>query len=334
MATMINKATLRLAAGEKGSATVMMILVVMCMFVVTILMIDIGHLVFDRIRLQTVVDSCALAAATQQSVGLNEIADLNGSAFDEYNYKARRELKSGKWYTSSHARRAYRYYQKVQTAIEGYRREANMMFAAKARMAAEQIKAINLPGAHLFSIAPAAQQSRLITRYMRVERPVRYKYGRKCYGDKCHWRTVRVNWPTDNPAFYGVHRPFRTRVLPQIGTAYGFDTLDVEWVKTTSDMTYAAYGLSQEVKPFVLGDRLFDLTYLPIASNLPEEYRRYIRKFRKKVTMPKMVAYAAAKPTGGSVGRLLPDYEPILYPLKSLRPSPNLSRSILYKMEH
>jgi hypothetical protein len=70
--------------------------------VMVILAVNIGQLVFDKIRLQYVADSCALAAATVQAAGLNEIADLNNELVNEY-WNLRADLRNGIWCSAGQA---------------------------------------------------------------------------------------------------------------------------------------------------------------------------------------------------------------------------------------
>ena len=91
---------------ENGASVLFVVISLPIMFTLIVLTINIGQMIFDRIRLQTTVDACALAGATRQSIGLNEIADLNLSAEIEFG-NAKKNLEGKSWSGDSSALQGY-----------------------------------------------------------------------------------------------------------------------------------------------------------------------------------------------------------------------------------
>ncbi len=319
---------------NNGSATIYVVFAIPVMITLIILVIDIGQLIFERIRLQTTVDSCALAAATLQTIGLNEIADLNWSAKNEYK-KAKSILGGWPWYNSSHANQAFKFHKKVLDSINSYQRHANLDFANRAEIYAQKVKNHNLPNATLFSIAPSDVRSRLMQQGRREKKTVSYSYyTMTCTGEDCVpvAPTKMYHWP-DNPRRIGAHVTFWPNATLRRMPVSLTRELKVRWRKKTPPMTYAAYGLTQNTKSFILGNRLLDMSRTTLMPAIPKKYRNYINKLRQTVKMPRMTAFAAAKPTGGDVYNCSPEYRPMMFRLNRLRPSP-LIYGYLGKMEH
>jgi len=313
---------------ERGSVTIFITILIPVLLTLIILIADIGQLIFERIRLQTTVDACALSAATVQAVGLNEIADLNHEAFIEY-WKVRRILASGVWYSRSEAQKVVRFYDNVFKALTKYRKEANRRFARQAWDQALQVQVQNLPKATLRRVS-GGSWSQLI-QFREELKDVHYI----CYTASCflcspvptqHW------YDPDIPEFYGRHDGSYSlpgkRTVPLLGN----HEYAVRWRKVTPPVTYAALELRQQSKGFILGNRLFDMTSPLNWRAIPREYQPYIRSLRVRMRMPEMVAYAAAKPTGGDVFNMDPGYQPILTLLRELAPQPQISN--IDQMEH
>jgi hypothetical protein len=280
-----------------------MVLLLPVMVAMLVMVVDIGQLVFERIRLQTTVDACALAAATVQSAGLNEIADLNREAYLEFR-KARRILKSGTWFSYGTARRPIRFFARVLDSIHRYQDMANSYFAALALRAAENTRRLNLPSSRLVAVS-GASNSRL-ARFSTENKGFSYRfYTASC--DECAVPTKHWYYP-DNPAFYGRHDGSYTLMTPRVASVSSYQTYKVRRRKINPPVTYAAFGLMQRTKGFILGN-----------SSLG-------------IRMPPLVAYAAAKPTGGDIYRMKPSYIPMMVQLKRLTPRPGVPD--LARMEH
>lgn len=314
---------------ERGASTIFVVIMMAVFFVFTVLIIDVGQLIFEKIRLQTTVDLCALSAASVQAAGLNEIADLNYDAKLEYR-RAKSDLGGGRWHSYGQARSAFTFHNRVLENIDTYRNRANVVFAAKAHQIAERVKRMNLPGSSLYNVAP--QPSRLISRTQIVRKPVRYSYYLSyCPPDKCSPKSVKFFRTYLNPSRYWLGHSYNRYYIHRKGVSYGSRVVKERWIKATSDQTYAAYGLRQEVKPFILGDLLFDLRNLKLPDGTPQKYKNIIDKYRTRVRMPVLTAYAGAKPNGGDIYDGNAEYRPILYPLNSFHPSPRIPELSSYR---
>ncbi len=288
---------------QKGSSAVFFGFFMPVMLMMIVLIADIGQLIFERIRLQETVDASALAAANIQSIGMNEIADLNRDALLEYQ-KFTTIMTSGIWNDSGQANAAVQFYARVFDAIHRYQDQANRIFAREAHNYAREYVQKNLPGAEL-SIVGNSSVNQLIS-YQTEQLPVTWIY----YASGCsHCGSPVLYWrPPDNPAVIGAHdgRIFagnaRTAPVP------GFKSQKVRRIKRTPPVTYAAYALKQRPKGFILGNRLFE------------------------AIIPEMVAYSSAKPTRGHIYNMDPSYRPILKHLQRHAPFPSIPD--LDKMEH
>lgn len=290
---------------QSGSSAVFFAFFMPVMLMMIVLVADIGQLVFERIRLQQVVDASALAAANIQSIGMNEIADLNNDAQIEYD-KLVAILSLGVWETSQQADAVVDFYAEVFDAIHSYQEEANEHFAQLAKQYAQDYVDVNLPGAELFVIS-GSSEDRLIE-YEVESMTLNWLYyddnGCSGYCETLVWTWTDPDDPSTSGAHFGATPSIADKVVPIPGTA----DQDVLWIKRTPPVTYAAYGLRQKRKGFLLGKDLF------------------------KKLIPEMVAYSSAKPTEGHIYDMDPSYRPILKHLQ--RHSPDPSVPSLDKMEH
>ena len=280
-----------------------MVFLLPVMVAMLIMVVDLGQLVFERIRLQTTVDACALAAATVQSAGLNEIADLNREAYLEFK-KAKRILQSGTWYSYSTAKRPIIFFEEVLSSIHAYQERASGYFASLAVSAAEKTRKMNLPETQLIMVA-GASNSRL-AKFQKERKGFTYRYYtsfcEECEVPAKHW------YSPDDPRFSGSHDGSYTLMTPRMVSLPSCQSYDVRLKKITPPVTYAAFGLSQRTKGFILGNTMLGFK------------------------MPPLVAYAAAKPTGGDIYRMKASYIPMMVQLKKLNPRPGVPQ--LSRMEH
>lgn len=400
--------TKRCLKNENGASVLFILVSLPVMFTLIILTINIGQMIFDRIRLQTTVDACALAGAARQATGLNEIADLNVSAEMEFrNAKKNLEgqswasdpsalkgftaqLKGFKktiaileekikwenkppviavledrkqyfeelvdmmgmlsaglpWFDKSSFEAAYSQHKWALDSINMLRERANRHFAWDSWRFAKEVQRRSLPDAHLFSVARKVAGENLMT-YQQKKKSVRGRW----WTDTCKGMDCIPVWgagyyfPTpprtgldckSGGSFFVPPLPAieaRTvRALPTLRRppiATTTKDLNVRWEKRESAVTFVAYGLTQKAKGLILGRRLFDFRKSSIYSALPASYRRYIRRYFKTVQLPSMTAYAAAKPTGGSVYGQKPQYRPIMVQLNRVPTTVTDSR-----MEH
>lgn len=327
---------------EQGGATLFVMFALPVMVMLLILVIDISDLVLQRIRLQTTVDACALAAAARQATGLNEIADLNRSAEEEFR-KAVANLRALTWVNAAAGRQAYNFHRRCLYWVNKYRQDANRFFAADAERYAQSVKNHTMPETNLVNeLRGYHYPDNELMQPMRTDRrEVQWRY----YASWCKKCINVASWYTGLPdpvAMYtGVHKTYRPSVINRTMPMPGAGFFDVLWQKSSSQMTYVLYRLEQEAKPLILGNRLFDSVNYSFFNRIPRKYQQYINKFRTSLDVPKMVAYAAAKPTGGYIcrgrpayytpyGNFKPEYEPILVQL------PRVPKQVPYGylMEH
>jgi hypothetical protein len=270
---------------EKGSITVIVAFLIPIMILMVVLVVDIGQLVIDKIRLQNTVDACALAAATIQSVGLNEIADLNNELRLKYK-KLTSILNSGTWRSLSEGRKAMAFYRKILNNIRKYQITANKSYAAKAKHIATKVMLINKSAGSTWSIKPDID-ARLMGYTLMPPRIVEFIYvPGSC--KKCPIIPTKKwsNALAGNPAFHGIHDgryPSSRQALPPL--AYLTDVR--VRIKKTAQTTYSAITLTQNPKGFALGSSLFG-------------------------RMPLLRAYAKAKPVGGHIYNCKPEYRPLM----------------------
>jgi len=386
--------TKRCFLNENGASVLFIVVSLPVMFTLILLTINIGQMIFDRIRLQTTVDACALAGAARQSTGLNEIADLNISAVTEFrNAKKNLEGKSWSsdpaalkgytnqlrgfkrtigilenrirhetkppvrallrtqknyferltnmmsmlsaglpWFNQQSFDSAYRQHKWALDTIDKFRRRANGHFADSAWKYAKAVQERSLPDTRLFSVAQNVTGGNLML-YRQEEKSVRGRWWEgQCSGMDCIpvWGAGHF-FPT--PPRTGLdcksNGLLKVPAIPQkkATTVQALPTLrrppirtktedlKVRWEKRESAVTFVAYGLTQKAKGLILGRRLFDFRRSSLYSALPASYRRYLRKYFGAVHLPSMTAYAAAKPTGGSVYGKRPQYRPIMVQL-------------------
>ncbi len=141
--------------GNQGSITVMIAFLLPIMLLMVMLIVNINHLVFTKIKLQNTVDACALSAAAVQAAGLNEIADLNFEMNLEFE-KMSLILGSDVWHNFMHAQDArdffYNYGNNPRGVIDWimhYQSRANINYAKWAEDVSEDVRKINFPETRL-----------------------------------------------------------------------------------------------------------------------------------------------------------------------------------------
>jgi hypothetical protein len=271
---------------EKGSISVLVAFLIPIMILMVVLVVDIGQLVIDKIRLQNAADACALAAATVQSAGLNEIADLNNEL--RLNYKKLINiLNSGIWHSLGEGRKAIEFYEKIFKHIRKYQMAANKSYAAKAKQVATRVMHSNRPAGSAWSIN--SDSNPILMGYtLMPPRIVEFIYlPGSC--KKCPIIPTK-KWSNDragNPAFNGTHDgrypSSRQALLPPLPYFTGVKVR----IKKVGQTTYSGITLTQNPKGFALGSSLFG-------------------------RMPSLDAYAKAKPAGGHIYNCKPEYRPLM----------------------
>lgn len=303
-------------SGQEGSITVMTALLMPTLVLMIMLVMNIGQIVFERVRLQNVVDAIAYSAATVQAAGLNEIADLNLSAEKEY-LKLLAIL--AKTFTTpfkgiSDGQNTVKYYQKVFDYIREYQDDANKDYARKAMDVARKVKKANLDdqgvkGVTLRSLNPKSSLDSpgKLMEYRKDTGYVGYLYWSPvpCVPKPCQRSATSWNDQMAGSAKYeGKHDGTMSTQVNSIAQLPGFGTVKYKISKKSSPTTYAAFELSWAPHGLALGPDIFGRTET-------------------------MKAYAAAMPTVGRVNWGIPTYKVVLVQLGELNPRPkadNLSK--------
>lgn len=269
---------------QNGSITVLIALLLPIMLLMLVMIVNINHLVFQKIRLQNIVDACALSAAVVQAAGLNEIADLNRDMMAE-SRKIQRILAGGIWHSYSHARNAKNFFYKksggVIDWIYKYQMEANQQFASRADAVARQVKNKNLPRAVLNKGYDTSQ--------LAVLKPDKNTYFFRYYlmpdTSKAPPLPTRRWRNPDNPKYTGSHNGvyyfLGKRTLPF------FDFFMIPYRLQKRSTTIAKYDIMLPAHDFPLANALFR-------------------------GVPALRARATAKPAGGYISSGVPKYRALL----------------------
>jgi hypothetical protein len=269
---------------QEGSITVLIAFLLPIMLVMLVLVVNINHLVFQKIRLQNIVDACALSAAAVQAAGLNEIADLNRDMMTE-SRKIQRILAGGVWYSYGQARNAKNFFSNgssgVMDWIYKYQMEANQYYASRADGVARRVKDKNLSRAFL----NARHDTSRLAGFKTTKYPYFFMYYSAPDPSKAP-PTPKRRWrKPDNPKYAGHHNGVyyflgkRTLPLPGIFTV----PYRIEKRSTTS----ADYDIMLPAHDFPLANALFG-------------------------GVPTLRARATAKPAGGYISSAVPKYRPLL----------------------
>lgn len=299
---------------ERGSVTVFVALLIPILSLMIFLVLNIGQLVFERIRLQNTADYCALSAAAVQAAGLNEIAELNWWSENWVLNTARIILAltpATPWDNHGISKQATGFFTDVFKNIRDYQDDANKYYARKALSIAKAVKKANyddkgITNVNIKSINPKSTFSNpgkmmeykeltetLSSVYLssHSHHPacsywVSSRWNDSSAGDKKHMSMYFMGWSAESTCGGGV------------GTDMVRYKYKIEKKKTP--MTYSAFKLTQESHDFILAGSVFG-------------------------KMDKLTAYAAAMPTKGDIKKGDPDYKAILVRLKDLNPKPDVS---------
>ena len=292
-------------SGQQGAAMVFVAGFMIVMAIMTVLAANVGQLVFDKLRLQQTVDQATLGAANIQAIGLNEIADLNRAAREEYQ-NALAVLSPVPWFSSGAARVEVEYFKRIFFWLDYYREDANRRFANLAVEYANATVAENLPDLYhqgLLEVAPIAGSSLAnLIEYEKIPFTVPYSY----YTSWCKYCFTiaafngyqspanRVSWDRRQLSRYlsGINRT---------APAPGVYVPDVLWTKITPPVTYAAYSITQRREEYAVG-----------GSTLADFY-------------PELKVYASAKPSQGELFTGFPSYVPLLKNLTRHDPEPAIN---------
>ena len=289
-------------SNQGGAAMVFIAGFMIIMATMLVLTANVGQLVFDKLRLQQTVDQATLGAANIQAIGLNEIADLNRAAREEYQ-NALAVLSPVPWFNSGMAQIEVNYFKNIFHWLDIYREDANRRFAALAVDYANATVAENLPDLYsqgLLEVQPVSGSSlsQLID-YEKIPASVPYSY----FTSWCKYcgALAAFNGPQSPPNRVSFDSRQGSRVLSVINRtapAPGLYVPDVLWTKVSPPITYAAYSLTQRREEYSLG-----------SKTLADFY-------------PELKVYASAKPSQGELVSGIPSYVPLLKNLTRHSPDP------------
>lgn len=297
---------------QRGSVTVFVALLLPTLMVMVFLILNIGQLVFEKIRLQNTADACALSAAAAQAAGLNEIAEVNFWSQD-YVYPIMRAVmvlsKQIPWKNKSTANSAVNYYKDVFKNLRNYQKEANAYYAEKAMIIAKAVKkanfdAIGIKNVTIASINPKSGLDKpgKLMEYETKTKTQSYAYVVSKSEPPLCPIVVALNW-SDSMAgdkkHFATHMGATPTAICGLASTTGTAQFEYKISKKKTPMTYAAFKLTQESKSFVLAESIFG-------------------------RMQAMEAYAAAMPTKGNVEKGKPDYVAVLVRLDKLDPKPDV----------
>lgn len=297
---------------QRGSVTVFVALMLPILALMIFLVVNIGQLVFEKIRLQNTADACALSAAAAQSAGLNEIAELNFWSTTYVINLVRTVMamtSASPWQSQGTADSAVNFYKGVFEAIRDYQDKANKDYAKSALDIAKAVKKENLDkrgitGVTIESINPRASfnNPKNLMEYKTSKESVSYTtMTATAIPPFCILYTV-TTWndaSAGDKKHIGPYLGWMITASCVAGISTGTAQYDYKISKKSKPMTYSAFKLTQEAKDFVIAGSVFG-------------------------RMDKMTAYAAAMPTGGNVENGKPQYKPVLVRLSKLDPKPNI----------
>lgn len=269
---------------QNGSITVMIAFLLPVMLLMLVLVVNINHMIFQKIRLQNIVDACALSSAAVQAAGLNEIADLNRDMMAE-SRKIARILSGGVWHNYSQARNAKSFFSNGSSGvldwIYRYQMEANQYYAAQADNAARHVKDKNLAQAFLRARHDTSELAAFTTE--------RYSYFFLYYlatdTSKAPPRPTRRWRNPDNSRYAGDHDgvyylPGKRRLpIP--------DSFELPYRLEKRSTTISDYNIILPAHNFPLGNLFFG-------------------------GVPPLHAKATSKPAGGYITRGIPNYRALL----------------------
>ena len=269
---------------EKGSITVLIAFLLPVMLLMLMMIVNINHLVFTKIRLQNTVDACALSAAAVQAAGLNEIADLNREMGKE-NKKILKILSGGTWYDYRQADNARKFFYNGSTGvidwIQKYQKNSNTDFAIQSETAAQQVRKWNFPQ----TILTAKHDKTQLTRLKGHDQNAMFVYytvtpPKGSPVPTLHW------FDPDDPKYEGDHDG--TLTLPMLRTVPLPGKFRILEKMEKTAPTYVDYEIMLPSHGFILAESIFK-------------------------NVPVLTAKAKARPAGGDIYLGKPEYKAVLF---------------------
>jgi len=275
---------------ERGSIAVLIAFLIPVMCLMVVLVASIGQLIYAKIRLQATANTCALAAASVQAAGLNEIADLNYDYQMELGHLKHIMKKTKYWYDEDEAEDCFEFYQDVLRNITHYQYAANRAFGERAGLTklVEIIQEINLPESRLARI-DVPDRGKLTAFKPPQKEKIYYEY----YDSDCDsCRNKAYNWGKDphKRNAYGPRWDAREKRMAHRKNDER-DHVKIYKPLQKSGRTSVEVALALDIKGLVLGSSFLDAA---ISGS------------------PTIIARAAAKPAGGNIYEGRPDYRPVL----------------------
>jgi hypothetical protein len=254
-----------------------------------VLVASIGQLIFAKIRLQITANTCALAVASVQAAGLNEIADLN------YDYRMelgrlKYIMSKTKWHDEEEAGDCFEFYKAVLDNIKSYQDVANQRFGEQAllKKLAASVQKINLPKSRLAQLQ-VSNEHKLTAFKFRKKEKIDYEY----YESDCDGCEKKAyDWGKDphRRNAYGPRWDAREKRKAHRKNIEE-DYFKIAGRSEKTGTTWVAVELALDIDGLVLGSSFLDAA---ISGS------------------PTITAIAAAKPAGGNIFECRPDYRPVL----------------------
>lgn len=273
------------ARSEKGAMTVLVTLLIALVCLTSVVMADIGQLVYEKIRLQHTTDAAALAAATVQSAGLNEIAGLNFEIFDQYQKLKIILLTGFPWDSIQEGRNAINFFKNEFEYLRGLQDEANNNYGDWAVEIAEETIDTNTPANRSWDATIVADQPMM--EFSEPERMPAFFMWIQYFYYAPEWTTTMWNDAMAYPEeTYGEHDgSYRGGSKRGIPIPY-FEMVET-WRSKVGKVTDVEISISQAPADFMVGADILG-------------------------RMPRLMAHAKVKPAGGHIGNFLPEYRPFM----------------------
>lgn len=270
---------------ERGSITVMTTLLIILACFTAVILADVGQLMFEKSRLQNAADAAALSAATVQSVGLNEMADLNYEIKDQYTKLVNILLKGFPWNSIAEGTNAIKFFEHEFSYLRKQQDRYNKIFAEKAQDIGEYTVELNLPSNRIWDYEVESSQP-LMSFSNSEKMPVFFMwivYSRYA----SDWSTTTWSDSYAQPKERADAHDGRMRT----GTKSGYPIPYFKMVKTWRSKV----GKTTEVE-----------------VNISQAPADFISSYKIVGQLPRLTAHAKAKPTGGHVGHFNPQYRAML----------------------
>ena len=287
--TNISTHTISRLSSENGAIVVMTTLLLMLACFTAIIIADLGQLIFEKTRLQNSADAAALSAATVQSAGLNEIADLNYEIHDQLG-KLRQIMANPlvPWSSMFQSNKAINFFKHEFVYLRGKQDSYNRKYARWAKDVGQKTIKSNQPANRSWSWNVNASTP-LTSFSIPTDSPVLYYWFLPGSPEKAPplptmtWLDRRA-YPREQAAAHdGRYYP------PGVRPGYpipGINTIRT-WRKKVGATTKVEVSITQAPADFISAPKIIG-------------------------KLPKLTARAVAKPTGGNIGSYKAEYRPML----------------------